>query len=141
MILAPAALLAGVRVEHIAPDCRAISVALRPRWYRFGLQAPHDGATLYAMVDPFFLWMMQRALGGDYLVWDKAGSIDVLAPGRGRVWARLDLRDDDLRHIQKMTDSGDKHLHLFVADIRDADGMMIARVEKMIYVRRKGHST
>ncbi len=36
-----------------------------------------------------------------------------------------------------MTASGDKHLHLFKADIKDDDGMVVARVEKMVYVRRK----
>ena len=36
-----------------------------------------------------------------------------------------------------MTAAGDKHLHLFRADIRDEDGMVVARVEKMVYVRRK----
>jgi hypothetical protein len=36
-----------------------------------------------------------------------------------------------------MTASGDKHLHLFRVDIKDDDGMVVARVEKMVYVRRK----
>ena len=36
-----------------------------------------------------------------------------------------------------MTASGDKHLHLFNADIKDDDGMVVARVEKMVYVRRR----
>jgi len=134
----PARLLAGMRVEHVSPDLRAITVALCPRWYRGGARAPHTGAALYSMVDPFLQSMVQHAFGADYLVWDKTGSIDVLAPARGRVWARLQLEDDDVRGIQQMTQSGDKHLHLFAVDVRDADGMLVARVEKMIYVRRKG---
>jgi hypothetical protein len=36
-----------------------------------------------------------------------------------------------------MTESGDKHLHLFKVDVQDDDGMVVARVEKMVYVRRK----
>lgn len=139
--LAPAALFAGVRVEHVAHDRRSLTVALRPFWHWRQDANPHSGATLYAMVDPFFAWMAQAALGAGYTVWDKSGAIEVLAPARGRAWARLELQDDDLRHIRKMTDSGDKHLHLFAADIRDAEGMAVARVEKMIYVRRKGHPT
>jgi hypothetical protein len=36
-----------------------------------------------------------------------------------------------------MTADGDKHLHLFRADIEDAEGLVVARVEKIVYVRKK----
>ena len=36
-----------------------------------------------------------------------------------------------------MTEAGDKHLHLFSIDIKDDEGMVVARVEKVIYIRRK----
>jgi hypothetical protein len=130
-----------MRIEHVAPDFRSMTAALLPRASRVGGVVPHTGASLYALVDPCFLVIVQHAVGPDYLVWDKAGSIEVLAPGRGRVWARLELQDDDLQRIQQMTVSGDKHLHLFSAEVRDADGMVIARIEKMIYVRKRGIST
>jgi hypothetical protein len=138
--LSPRQLATGLRIEHVADDFRSMTVALHPRWYRASTAA-HSGAAIYAMVDPHFVLMAQRALGPDFLVWDKAGSIEVWAPVRGRVWTRLELQDEDLRHMLQMTEAGDKHLHLFSADIRDGEGMKIARVEKMIYVRRKGPVT
>jgi hypothetical protein len=139
--LSPVRWLSGMRIEHVAPDFRSITAALRPRASRGGDDAAHTGAALYALVDPCFLVIVQHAVGPDYLVWDKAGSIEVLAPCRVRVWARLELQDDDLRRIRQMTLSGDKHLHLFSVEMRDADGMAIARIEKMIYVRKRGTST
>ncbi len=36
-----------------------------------------------------------------------------------------------------MTEAGDKHLHLFNIDIKDDEGMVVARVEKVMYIRRK----
>jgi hypothetical protein len=36
-----------------------------------------------------------------------------------------------------MTSAGDKHLHLFKVDIKDDEGMVVARVEKLVYVRRR----
>jgi hypothetical protein len=137
MNLWPPNMAAGVHVAHIAPDFRAITVELRPRWYSRGRHAGLAGGFLYAMADPFFALMVQHALGSGYLVWDKAGSIDVLAPARGRIWTRFELLDDDLQKIRRMTNDGDKHLHLFAVDLRDAEGMAIARVEKMVYVRKK----
>jgi len=127
---------AGIRVRHIAPGLRSVTVEMRPTAFNRRGAGAHLGGSLYAMTDPFFALMVQANLGSGYLVWDKAGSIDYVAPGRGRVWARLELADADLEHIVRMTASGDKHLHLFKTDIKDDDGMVIARVEKMVYVRR-----
>jgi hypothetical protein len=70
-------------------------------------------------------------------VWDKAASIDFMAPGRGRVRARFALTDHDLQQIRARTADGDKHLHLFRADVQDAEGLVVARVEKIVYVRRR----
>lgn len=128
---------AGIRVRHIAPDLRSVTVEMRLRSFNRTDSGSHFGGSLYAMTDPFFALMLQANLGADYLVWDKAGSIDYVAPGRGSVWARFELPEADLEHVVRMTAEGDKHLHLFKVDIKDDDGMVVARVEKMVYVRRR----
>jgi acyl-coenzyme A thioesterase PaaI-like protein len=128
---------AGIRIRHVAADLRSITVEMRLRFYNRNDRGTHFGGSLYAMTDPFFALMLTANLGDDYLVWDKSGAIDYVAPGRGRVWARFELSDADLELIRRMTDSGDKHLHLFRADIRDDADMVVARVEKVVYVRRR----
>ncbi len=133
----PPYLGAGVRVRHIARDFRSITVDMRLRWSNRNHVGTHFGGSLYAMTDPFLMLMLLHTLGGQYRVWDKSGSIEYVAPGRGRVWARFDLAEVDLEQIRRMTESGDKHLHLFNVDIKDDEGMVVARVEKVIYIRRK----
>lgn len=128
---------AGIRVRHIDPGFRSATVEMRLRSPRRSAAVPHAGGSLYAMIDPFFALMLQANLGDGYLVWDKAGSIELGAPARGRVWARVEIVDADLDHVARMTAAGDKHLHLFKVDIKDDDGMVVARVEKMVYVRRR----
>jgi acyl-coenzyme A thioesterase PaaI-like protein len=128
---------AGIRVQHIAPDFRSATVDMRLRWTNRNHVGTHFGGSLYAMVDPFLMLMLLHQLGGEYRVWDKSGSIEYLAPGRGRGWARMDIGDKELEQIRLMTEEGDKHLHLFSIDIKDDEGMVVARVEKLIYIRRK----
>ena len=42
----------------------------------------HFGGSLFAMTDPFYMLMMMRNLGPDYIVWDKhRGSISGVPPG------------------------------------------------------------
>jgi hypothetical protein len=89
------------------------------------------------MTDPFWMILTLKALGHGYIVWDRAGSIEFLKPGRGTVQARFELDDAVLDAIRAETSDGDKHLRWFETDIVDATGEVIARVRKQLYVRRK----
>ena len=133
----PPFLGAGIRVRRIAPDFREVRVEmklhLRNRNY-FGTQF---GGSLYAMTDPFFVLMVHHNLPRGYMVWDKAGSIEYMAPGRDMVSATLRLEQSDLDTILRMTKDGDKHLHLFKVDVVDREGLTVAKVEKIVYARKK----
>lgn len=128
---------AGIRVRRIAPDFREVVVDMPLRPFNRNAFGAHFGGSLYAMTDPFFVLMLHHNLGPDYVIWDRAASIEYVAAGRSRVRAVLKLTDEDLGTIGRMTDSGSKHLHLFHADVVDAEDLLVARVEKLVYVRRR----
>ena len=128
---------AGISVRHIAHDFREVVVEMPLRLYNRNYVGTHFGGSLYAMTDPFFMLMLVHNLERDYLVWDKEASIDFLAPGRGRVRAAMRLSAQDLEQIRTRTADGDKHLHLFRTEVTDAEGLVVARMEKLVYVRRR----
>jgi acyl-coenzyme A thioesterase PaaI-like protein len=132
----PPFLGAGIRVSRIAPDFRTVVVEMRLRLSNRNCFGAHFGGSLYAMTDPFFALMVQHNVPAGYRVWDKSASIDFVAPGRGRVRAEFRLEQHDIDSILKMTACGDKHLHLFKVDVVDAEGLVVARVDKIVYVRR-----
>jgi acyl-coenzyme A thioesterase PaaI-like protein len=133
----PPYLGAGIRVRRIAADYREIVVEMPLRLYNRGYFDTHFGGSLYAMTDPFFALMVLHNLPDDYVVWDKAGSIEFIAPGRSRMRATFRLEQDDLDRILRLTAGGGKHLHLFHVDVVDDEGLVVAKVEKIVYVRRK----
>lgn len=136
----PPFLGAGIRVRHIAPDFREVRVEMRLRFANRNAFGTHFGGSLYAMTDPFFALMVHHNLPATYAVWDQAGSIEYLTPGRGLVRAVFRLGQADIDTILRMTAGGDKHLHLFQVDVVDAEGLTVAKVEKIVYVRRKAKS-
>jgi acyl-coenzyme A thioesterase PaaI-like protein len=137
MNLWPPFLGAGIRVRSIAPDFREVRVDMRLGVGNRNYFGTHFGGSLYAMTDPFFVLMVHHNLPRGYMVWDKAGSIEYVAPGRGPVSATLRLEQTDVDTIVRMTADGDKHLHLFQVDIVDREGLTVAKVEKIVYARRK----
>jgi acyl-coenzyme A thioesterase PaaI-like protein len=137
----PPFLGAGIRVRRIAPDFREIVVEMPLRFYNRGYHGTHFGGSLYAMTDPFCALMVIHNLPDDYVVWDRAASIDFIAPGRSRMRATFTLTQDDVDRIVRLTAGGDKHLHLFNVDVVDDEGLVVAKVEKIVYARRRRKMT
>lgn len=140
MNLWPPFLGAGIRVKRIAPDFREVVVEMPLTLRNRNHFGTHFGGSLYAMTDPFFALMVLHNLPSNYRVWDKAGSIEYVAPGRSRVRATFRLEQSDIDAILQATAAGDKHLHVFEVDVVDREGLVVAKVEKVVYVRKKKDS-
>lgn len=128
---------AGIKVRRISPDFREVDVEMPLRWSNRNGNGAHFGGSLYSMTDPFYALMLMANLGPDYVVWDRSASIDYVAPGRSRVRARFRLGESDLHTVRAMTGSGSKHLHVFQVDVVDEEQLVVARVQKVVYVRRR----
>ena len=133
----PPFLFAGIRVTRIDDGFRHARVELRQHWFNRNYVGTHFGGSLFAMTDPFWMLLTMRALGNGYMVWDKAGEIEFIRPGRGTVHAAFDLDDATVETILAATADGSKHLHWFTTDVLDASGVPVARVRKQVYVRLK----
>jgi acyl-coenzyme A thioesterase PaaI-like protein len=133
----PPFLFSGIRVEAWSDDWRYARVRLKLTWYSRNFVNTQFGGSLFAMTDPFWMIMTMQVLGRDYIVWDKAGAIDFVAPGREDVVAEFRLDGAVLDEIRAATANGDKYLRWFETEVKTAGGEVIARVRKQVYVRRK----
>lgn len=128
---------AGIRVTHIAEDFSSATVEMRQHWCNTNYVGTHFGGSLYSMVDPMYMLLLMRRLGNDYIVWDKSASIEFIRPGKGRVTARFELTDQRVNEIKTATAGGEKMLPEWDVEIVDEAGEQVARVHKVLYVRRK----
>ena len=134
--LYPPYLGAGVRVTRIADDFSAIEVELRLRPWNRNYVGTHFGGSLFSMVDPFFMIMLIELLGTGYVVWDKVGTIRFRRPGRGTVRAKLEISPERVQEIRQAVDAAGKLEPTFRVEILDAQGEVVAEVEKLISVKR-----
>ncbi|HXZ47377.1 MAG TPA: DUF4442 domain-containing protein [Usitatibacter sp.] len=128
---------AGIRVRHIAPDFRSATVELRMRLTNRNYVGTHFGGSLFAMTDPFFMVLMMKNLGPEYVVWDKQGTVRFLKPARGTVTARFVLPEERIDEAKAATAAGEKFEPTFRVDIVDADGVTVADVEKTLHIRKR----
>jgi Domain of unknown function (DUF4442) len=95
------------------------------------------GGSMYACVDPMYMIMLLKLLGREYIVWDKTATIRFRKPGKSTLFATFKLDDAELATIRDLTASGSPIDRTYNVDLVDAEGVVHASVEKVIYVRRK----
>jgi acyl-coenzyme A thioesterase PaaI-like protein len=130
-------LLSGIHVTRLGSDWRSAAVELRMRPWNRNYVGTHFGGSLFAMTDPFWMILVMRSLGPDYVVWDKAGEIEFVKPGRGTVRCSFDVTDALLDELRDAAAGGSKVLRWMDCPVLDASGEVVARVRKQLYVRLK----
>ena len=133
----PPFLGAGIRIQRIAPDMKAIDVEMKLRWWNANYVGTQFGGSLFAMTDPFYMLMLMANLGNEYIVWDKAATIRYRKPGRGKVRAEFRLSDSQIGDVREKLKARPKYEPVFTVEVKDEAGVVIAEVEKLLHVRRR----
>jgi hypothetical protein len=136
--LYPPYLGAGVRVKRVSEDFRTVEVEMPLRWWNKNYVGTHFGGSLYSMCDPFYMLMLIQLLGPEYVVWDKSATIRFKKPGKGVMRAKFELTAERVEEIRAQADRGEKVEPLFQVKVMDAEGNVVAEVDKLLYVRKKG---
>lgn len=127
----------GISVSEVAPDFGRAVVRMKKRFYNSNAFGTHFGGSLYAMCDPHYVLLLVARLGPEYLIWDKAATIEFLKPAQGTVTAVFEWSEDELAQIRANTASGEKYEPVRVLEIHNETGEAVARVHKTLYIRRK----
>jgi acyl-coenzyme A thioesterase PaaI-like protein len=134
----PPFLFSGIRILEISKDFRHAKVQLKKKVLTSNYVGTLFGGSLFAMTDPFYMVMVLKNLGKDYIVWDKRSEIEYVSPGKSSVVAEFHIWDEDLDEIKREVATNGKYLKWFEVDIKSADGKVVAIVKKQIYIRMKG---
>ncbi len=137
MNLWPPFLFNSIRVQYVSEDWSQLRVVLRLRPWNRNYVRTQFGGNLFAMTDPFWMLLAMHQLGNDYFVWDKAGAIEFVAPGREDVYAHFKLEASVVDELRVAAAGGEKVLRWFDVDVVTRGGEVVARVRKQLYVRLK----
>lgn len=133
----PPYLGAGIKIDNISQDWKKVEVSMKLRWYNRNAVGTHFGGSLASMADPHYVLMLLNVLGRKYIVWDLSASIEFVKASKDQVRAVFVLTDEIIDNIKEKTKSGDKYLPTFNVDILDSNNNVIAKVQKMLYIRLK----
>ena len=127
----------GGRLRYIAEDWSEVRLELPLSWRTRNYVGTIFGGSIYSAVDPIYMIMLIRRLGPDFIVWDKAAKIEFLKPGRETLRARFVIDDGELATIRNALGTQSSLERNYAVELADSSGMVCARVEKSIYMRRR----
>lgn len=127
----------GGRVTYIASDWREVHVRLPLSWRTRNYVGTTFGGSIYGAVDPFYMIILMKLLGPDYVVWDKAARIQFKKPGRSTLYARFAVSDEEIAAIKSALTEARSVDRVYQVELADAQGVVHATVEKTIYIRRQ----
>ena len=127
----------GGRLTYVAPDWSEVRIELPLSRRTRNYVGTIFGGSLYGAMDPIYMIMLIHRLGPDYVVWDKAASIQFKKPGRSTLRARFEISDEELRAIRASLETQRSVDRVYTVELADAVGTVCAIVEKVIYMRRK----
>jgi len=127
----------GARVTYIAGDYREVRVKLPLNWRTRNYVGTIFGGSFYGAVDPHYMIMLIKILGPGYVVWDKAATIRFKKPGRGTLYARFLISEEEIAEIRRLLETEPSIDRVYQVELKNADGVVHAVVDKTIYIRRK----
>ena len=133
----PPLLGSGIRVRELADDWTRARVELRLTRLNRNQHGTAFGGSLGAMTDAFYALLVMHQLGKDYKVWDQAAEITYVNAGTGTVYAQFDVPTALVDRIRAEAANGRKVLEWFELDLTLADGTVVARVRRQLYIRKR----
>ncbi len=135
--IAPCIRGTGGRVVAISDDFTRLRVRLKLNWRTRNLVGTIFGGSMYSAIDPFYMLMLMRILGRDYVVWDKGCTIRFKRPARETLFADFHIKDEMLAEVRQTVDSAGEGTFTWPLALKGASESIYAEFDKVIYVARK----
>jgi acyl-coenzyme A thioesterase PaaI-like protein len=133
----PAYRRTGARITYIAGDLREMHIKLPLNRKTRNYVGTIFGGSMFAAVDPIYMLIFIKLLGPNYVVWDKAASIQYKRPGRSTLYATFKVDQEELDAIRAELEQKDKLDRVYQVELIDEESSVCASIEKTIYFRKK----
>ena len=137
MNIFPAFRRTGARASFISGDWQEAHLRLPLNLWTRNYVGTIFGGSMFAALDPVFMLMYIKALGPDYVVLVKSGTIRFRKLGRGTLRARFLISDEELEDLrQRLAQEGSLDLTKTVEWLDEEDDV-VSRMEETLYFATK----
>ncbi len=122
----------GGKGYFVSNDWHEVHVKVKHNWLTKNYVGTTFGGCLFGALDPIYMLQLIKILGNNYVVWDKAASIDFIRPVRKALYARFLLDTSVIEDIkEKVKQSGEYIINLSVSLQDDACVTYVTMIKTM----------
>jgi hypothetical protein len=137
--LHPAYRRTGGRVDYVSPDMTLIRIRLPLNRGTRNLVGSIFGGSLFAVTDGPHPFLLIAGLGREYIVWDKAASIQYKKPGRATLYADCVITPEEIAEIRDILTRQPAVDRVYRVELKDRAGVVHSVVERTVYIANKEH--
>jgi len=126
----PPFLGAGIRIKEISEDYTDFKVEMKLTKFNRNYVGTQFGGSIYAMTDPFYMLILMKNLGKDYIVWDKAADIRFKLPGKGKLTAHFNISKERIAEIKAQADKDYKTEPRFTVHVKDEQSPCMSKTSR-----------
>lgn len=136
----PAYRRTGARIIYISNDLHEIKIELKLNWKTRNYAGTIFGGSMFGAIDPIYMVALIKALGDNYIAWDKRASIEFKKPATCTLFADFKLNKEFIEEIK--TDLSKKKMikRSFLIDLYGNDGYIYASMSKDVYLMKQGRN-
>jgi hypothetical protein len=124
----------GGKILFWASDSSEVHLRLRLNIWTYNYVGTIFGGSFFSAADPFYMLMLIRSLGSNYVVWDKSANIRFKKPGKATLFARFLLTETDFKEIKEVVTQDGETTRIFVIQWKDKNGVVHAEIERLCYI-------
>jgi acyl-coenzyme A thioesterase PaaI-like protein len=137
--LHPAYRRTGGRVDYVSPDLTTIRVRVPLNRGTRNLVGTIFGGSLFAITDGPHPFLLILALGRDYVIWDKAASIQYKRPGRTTLYGDCTITAEEIAKVKDILTRQPEVDRVYRVELKDENGVVHSVVERTVYIANKDH--
>ena len=137
--LHPAYRRTGGRVEYVSPDLTLIRARLPLNRGTRNMVGSIFGGSLFGVTDGPHPFLLIMGLGKEFIVWDKAASIQYKRPGKTTLYAEFVITPQELDEIREILTRQPELDRVYRIELKDSDGIVHSVVERTVYIAHKQH--
>jgi acyl-coenzyme A thioesterase PaaI-like protein len=137
--LHPAYRRTGGRVDYVSPDLATIRVRVPLNRGTRNLVGTIFGGSLFAITDGPHPFLLILALGRDYVIWDKAASIQYKRPGRTTLYGDCTITAEEIAEVKDILTRQPEVDRVYRVELKDESGVVHSIVERTVYIANKEH--
>ena len=125
------------RIKYISTDLKEIKIKIALSYKNRNYVGAIFGGSMFAATDPIYMTQLMQILGDEYVVWDKAATINYKRPAKENLYCDFIFTDEEIDTIKKRVQNEHEITIEKTTHLTNTKNTVFAEVIKNVYIAEK----